>query len=378
MKKAKYLLTYNLQFFAKDGPGGEKTEEPTSKKLSDTRKEGNVAKSKELVNAISLIGIFVLLKVWVGKFGTSLMGLFHAVYRTIPTFANVYADELTIDNIVNLMIDVALEAAILLIPIFAIGFLIAFLGDFFQFKWQVTTKPLMPKLDKINPLKGFKRIFSMQSVVNLLKSLALIIIISYLVYQTIISKISYLYNFYEIPLMEAIGVIGNIVIDLGIKIGAVYLVVGIADFAYQKIKFKKDMMMTKQEVKDEYKNAEGDPQIKGKIRQRMMQASRQRMMQELPKADVVITNPTHYAVALQYDLSIAKAPRVIAKGEDFLAQRIKEVAREHQIELVENKPLARALYANVEIGEEIPEELYQAVAEVLAYVYNIKNKTVER
>ena len=378
MEETRYLLKYNLQFFAKDGPGGEKTEEPTSKKLSDTRKEGNVAKSKELVNAISLIGIFVLLKVWVGKFGTSLMEMFHAVYRTIPTFANTYVDELTIDNIVNLLTDVALEAAILLIPVFAIGFLIAFFGDFFQFKWQVTTKPLMPKLDKINPLKGFKRIFSMQSVVNLLKSLALIIIISYLVYQTIVSKISYLYNFYEIPLMEAISVIGNIAIDLGIKIGAVYLVVGIADFAYQKIKFKKDMMMTKQEVKDEYKNAEGDPQIKGKIRQRMMQASRQRMMQELPKADVVITNPTHYAVALQYDLSIAKAPRVIAKGEDFLAQRIKEVAREHQIELVENKPLARALYANVEIGEEIPEELYQAVAEVLAYVYNIKNKTVER
>lgn len=378
MEETRYLLKYNLQFFAKDGPGGEKTEEPTSKKLSDTRKEGNVAKSKELVNAISLIGIFVLLKVWVGKFGTSLMEMFHAVYRTIPTFANTYVDELTIDNIVNLLTDVALEAAILLIPVFAIGFLIAFLGDFFQFKWQVTTKPLMPKLDKINPLKGFKRIFSMQSVVNLLKSLALIIIISYLVYQTIVSKISYLYNFYEIPLMEAISVIGNIAIDLGIKIGAVYLVVGIADFAYQKIKFKKDMMMTKQEVKDEYKNAEGDPQIKAKIRQRMMQASRQRMMQELPKADVVITNPTHYAVALQYDLSIAKAPRVIAKGEDFLAQRIKEVAREHQIELVENKPLARALYANVEIGEEIPEELYQAVAEVLAYVYNIKNKTVER
>lgn len=376
--QASYCLKYNIQFFAKDGPGGEKTEQPTSKKLSDARKEGNVAKSKEIVNAISLLGVFLLMKVWIGNIGESLMSIFYTVYKTIPNFAVTYADELTIKNVVDLLIDVSLEAALILLPIFAVGFLIAFLGDFFQIKWQVTTKPMHPKLDKINPIKGFKRIFSVQSLVNLAKSVALVVIIAYVVIQTISSKVAYLFNFYEIPLTQVIGVIGNIVIDLGIKISAIYIVVGIADLAYQKMKFKKDMMMTKQEVKDEYKNSEGDPQIKGKIRQRMLQASRRRMMQELPKADVVITNPTHYAVALQYDLSIAKAPRVIAKGEDFLAQKIKEVAREHQIELVENKPLARALYANVEIGEEIPEELYQAVAEVLAYVYNIKHKTVTR
>ena len=166
----------------------------------------------------------------------------------------------------------------------------------------------------------------------------------------------------------------RIVTDLGIRIAAVYMVIAFADFAYQKYKFAKDMKMTKQEVKDEYKQSEGDPQIKGKIRQKMREASQRRMMQDLPKADVVITNPTHYAVAIKYDPEVAEAPTVLAKGEDYLAQRIKEIARENHVEIVENKPLARMLYANVEVGEAVPPELYQAVAEVLAFVYHLQGK----
>ena len=168
--------------------------------------------------------------------------------------------------------------------------------------------------------------------------------------------------------------IGEIVIDLGIRISAIYMIIAFADFAYQKYKFHKDMKMTKQEVKEEFKNQEGNPEIKGKIRQKMREVSQRRMMQALPEADVVITNPTHYAVAIKYDPDVGRAPIVIAKGEDFLAQKIKEVAREHEIEIVENKPLARMLYANVDIGAEIPPELYQAVAEVLAFVYHQKGK----
>lgn len=152
------------------------------------------------------------------------------------------------------------------------------------------------------------------------------------------------------------------------------MVIALLDFAYQKWKFRQDMMMTKQEVKDEYKNQEGDPQIKGKQRQRMREASQRRMMQQLPEADVVITNPTHFAVAIKYDPDRYDAPYVLAKGEDYLAQKIKEIAREHDIEIVENKPLARMLYANVDIGGLIPPELYQAVAEVLAFVYHLKGK----
>lgn len=374
MERNTIFFEYNLQYFAKDGPGGEKTEPATQKKLSDARKDGNVAKSKDLVTALSLISMFVILKIFIGDIGTGLKQMYVSVYSRITIFTGNSASEINNNTVLALVVDVTKSAFILVLPIFAISFIIAFLGDYFQVKWKVTTKPLRPKLSKLSLLKGVKKIISKQSLVNLLKSLALIIIIGIVVIQTISSKKAYLFNFYEIPLMSAINIIGNIVIDLGLKISIIYLIVGIGDYIYQKVKFKNDMKMTKQEVKDEYKNSEGDPQIKGKIRQKMRQASMRRMMQELPKADVVITNPTHFAVALKYDLDLAKAPLVIAKGEDYLAQKIKEKAKEHSIEIVENKPLARALYANVEIGEEIPEELYQAVAEVLAYVYGLKKK----
>ena len=168
--------------------------------------------------------------------------------------------------------------------------------------------------------------------------------------------------------------IGEVVIELGIRISAIFMIIALLDLAYQKWKFKEDMKMTKQEVKDEYKDQEGDPQIKGKQRQRMQEASRRRMMQALPEADVVITNPTHYAVALKYDSELYAAPIVLAKGADYLAQKIKEEAREYHIEIYENKPLARMLYTNVEVGDQIPAELYPAVAEVLAYVYHLQGK----
>jgi flagellar biosynthetic protein FlhB len=182
------------------------------------------------------------------------------------------------------------------------------------------------------------------------------------------NKLNLLLTFYNITLYQALSAIWEIICDLGIKISATFFVVGFVDLLYQRHKFKEDTMMTKQEVKDEYKNSEGDPQIKGQIRRRMQEISRRRMMQQLPEADVVITNPTHFAVALKYEPNSGKAPVVIAKGADYLAFQIKDKAREYHIEIVENKPLARILYANVDIGMEIPPELYQAVAEILAMV----------
>lgn len=374
MEDREVFIKLNLQYFAKDGPGGEKTEPATTKKLDDARKEGNVAKSKDIVSAVALLTSFVVLKVTIGNIGTGLMGIYTLAYNRIALFANPGSDEINYNSVVSIAKDMAIEGFKLVIPIFALMFIIAFVGDLVQVKWKITAKPLQPKASKINPLKGFKRIFSMQSLVNFAKSLALVTIISFMVFQTIKTKRGVLFNLYEILLPEALGVIGNLVFSIAIKICAVYLIVGVADFTYQKIKFKNDMMMTKQEVKDEFKDAEGDPKIKGQIKQRMRQASMRRMMQDLPNADVVITNPTHFAVALKYESGKNEAPVVLAKGEDYLAQKIKEKARENNIEIVENKPLARALYANVDVGQEIPEELYQAVAEVLAYVYGLKNK----
>lgn len=374
MKDKKVFIKYNLQYFAKDGPGGEKTEPATAKRLEDARKDGNVAKSRDLVSAVALLTAFAILKVMIGSIGTGLMELYATAYNGIALFANPGSDEINYNSVITVLKDMTIDGLMLVLPIFAVMFVIDFVGDLVQVKWKITTKPLKPKGSKINPLKGFKRIFSLQALVNFAKSLALVIIISFMVFQTIRTKRGVLFNLYEVSLIEALSVIGDLVFSLAIKICAIYLIVGILDFAYQKIKFKNDMMMTKQEIKDEFKDSEGDPKVKSQIRQKMRQASMRRMMQELPNADVVITNPTHFAVALKYEAGKNEAPIVIAKGEDYLAQKIKEKARENNIEIVENKPLARALYANVDVGQEIPEELYQAVAEVLAYVYGLKNK----
>ncbi|MBD5546551.1 MAG: flagellar biosynthesis protein FlhB [Lachnospiraceae bacterium] len=368
------MLQYNLQFFAKDGPGGEKTEEPTAKKLEDARKEGQVAKSKEIGNAFSLIALFLVMKLYLGMMGNNFLRGFHTVYNQIPDILKMYNGELPIASIHALIRTMMLQLLIIIAPILLVALAVAIICDLVQVKWKPTSKTLQPKFSKLNPIKGFKRFFSANSIVELLKSLAKLAVIGYVVYSYLQGRLSQVFILYDISLNQAISLIGEIVIDLGIRISAVYMIIAFLDYAYQKWKFKEDMKMTKQEVKDEYKNQEGDPQIKSKQRQRMREASMRRMMQQLPEADVVITNPTHYAVAIKYDPDKYDAPYVLAKGENHLAQRIKDVAKENNIEIVENKPLARMLYANVDIGELIPPELYQAVAEVLAFVYHLKGK----
>lgn len=374
MEESKRILQYDLQFFAKDGPGGEKTEEPTGKKLNEARKEGQVAKSKEIANAFSMLALFLMLKLYLGILGTGFIENFSAVYNQIPDLVTLYEGNIPFLSIQVLVRSMMIELLILIAPIFIVGVLVVFICDVVQVKWKPTTKPLKPKFNKLNPIQGFKKIISLNSFVELIKSALKLGLVGYVAYSYLIERVGQIFILYDIGLNQAIGLMGQIVTDLGLRIAGVYMVIAFLDFAYQKWKFKEDMKMTKQEVKDEFKNQEGDPQIKGKQRQRMREASMRRMMQQLPQADVVITNPTHYAVAIKYDPDKYDAPYVIAKGEDHLAQRIKEVAKENDIEIVENKPLARMLYANVEIGGLIPPELYQAVAEVLAFVYHLKGK----
>ena len=215
---------------------------------------------------------------------------------------------------------------------------------------------MKPELSKLNPLNGFKRIFSKDSLFELVKSILKIVIIIYIAYTSIKDNANDLFALYDLGLNQAVALVGTLIINTGIKISIVYLVIGLADFIYQKHKFNEDMKMTKQEVKDEYKNTEGDPQIKGRQRRKMQEVSQKRMM-----------------LFFRNMAEVSSAPVVLAKGEDYLAQKIKEVARENKIEIVENKPLARMLYHNVDVGAEIPPELYQAVAEVLAAVYKAKN-----
>jgi len=376
MEDAKLLLGYDLQMFAKDGPGGEKTEPATAKKQSDTRKEGQVAKSRDLNNAISLLAFFLVIKIFVSYVGSGFIDCFTMVYTKIADFGDKNNFDFNLNMVQYTIREMMVKMLLIMLPIFAVGVLVAFVCDVLQVKWRVTTKPLKPKFNKMNPISGFKRFFSVQALVSLLKSVAIIGALIWVVYSEMKDEIETLFSFYDRTLQTSILYIGNFAINTGIKISIVMLFIGVADYIFQKYKFNKDIMMTKQEVKDEFKNSEGDPLIKNQIKRRMMQASQRRMMQSVPKADVVITNPTHFAVAIQYDPKTAKAPVILAKGEDYLARKIKEVAKENNVSIVENKPLARMLYYNVDVGMEIPPELYQAVAEVLAFVYKMKNKQV--
>lgn len=373
-KQLHLIMEWDLQWFAKDGPGGEKTEPATAKKLREAREDGKVVKSKELTAAFDLIILFLVLKIFVSFVGNRLMNSFVDIYGRIPDFVRENAVDVTEKSVAALMSDALIQILIVCVPFFAFGFVVTALISVIQVGWKVTGKPLQPKFDKFNPINGFKRIFSKDSIFELVKSILKIFVIVYVAYTSIRGHAQDIFILYEIPLMQAIMLCGTVIINAGLKISLVYLVIGLADFIYQKYRFNEDMKMTKQEVKDEFKNTEGNPEIKGRQRQRMREASRRRMMQDVPKADVVITNPTHFAVAIKYDAETSKAPVVLTKGEDYLAQKIKEAAREHHIEIVENKPLARMLYANVDIGQEIPPELYQAVAEILAMVYNMREK----
>lgn len=368
------MIAYDLQFFAKEGPGGEKTEEPTAKKLEDARKEGQVAKSREIANAAGLIVLFLILKFGMGFLGPTLLGQFEYFYSRIEEFTIMPSGFIPTAAFKTMLMQSFARMLIIMLPFLLLGFAAAFLSDFLQVKWKVTSKPLEPKFNKLNPVNGFKRIFSTQSLMELLKSFLKIGLIGWMAYSTIRDNFDIIYLLFHMPLWQGIQATAKIVVDFGLKVSFLYIIIAALDFAFQKHKFHEDQKMTKQEVKDEYKEAEGDPQIKGQIRARMQEASRRRMMQQIPEADVVITNPTHYAVAVKYDNTANRAPVVVAKGQDYLAQKIKELARDNGVEIVENKPLARMLYTNVEIDEEVPPELYQAVAEVLAYVYHVQGK----
>lgn len=367
------ILKYNLQWFAKDGEGGEKTEPATAKKLKDAREEGKVVKSRELNSAFGLIVLFLCLKIFVSYVGQKLIAVFTYAYGQMADFVLINEKNLSTQAIASLFKNIILQWMLIVLPFFAFGVIIALLVSIVQVGWKVSTKPMKPELSKFNPINGFKRMFYKDSVFELVKSIVKIGLIGYMAYASIRDHQNELFILYDLELNQAIALVGGLVIDVGFKISLVYLIVGIADFVYQKHKFNEDMKMTKQEVKDEFKNTEGDPQIKGRQRRKMQEVSQKRMMQDVPKADVVITNPTHFAVALRYDTKESTAPVVVAKGADYIAQKIKEIAKDNQIEIVENKPLARMIYHNVDVGAEIPPELYQAVAEVLAYVYRLKN-----
>lgn len=363
-------FAYNLQFF---GEGGDKTEKATPKKLDDARKEGRVARSSDLINGFMLLLMFFVLKLFGGIMANLFLDSFVKYYNKA---SDISMEVFDVKQAVNLSNEIVIDIVIASLPVLIGSFVVALVGNIVQVGWKVTGKPLKPKLDRLNPIGGFKRMFSQEKVVELIKSILKVLAIALVAYNEVKDRWKFILNLYDFEFMQAVLNIFDIVLDVGIKISVIFVIIGLADFGYQKWKHLHDLRMSKQEVKDEMKQSEGDPQIKGQIRQKMREGARRRMMQDLPKADVVITNPTHFAVAVKYDKETAEAPYVLAKGADYVAANIKEIAKANNIEIVENKPLARMLYYNVEIGDQIPPELYQMVAEVLAYVYSVKNKEI--
>ncbi|GAA0209428.1 flagellar biosynthesis protein FlhB [Selenomonas dianae] len=354
-------FVFDLQRFA----GGEKTEEPTAKKRADARKKGQVGRSQEINSA------FVLL---VGFFGLKL--LWDSIYFSIASYATYVFSNLnqTIDteNILRIFIGIVIVLAKTAFPIMIFIMLIGLAVNFFQVGLNFNTESIEFKLDKLNPINGFGRIFSKRALVELVKSFFKILVIGFFLYRFIHEQILAMPQFMFFDLTTSLTLVAEIIFQMAFIVIGVIMIMAFMDYGYQKWQTTQDLKMTKQEVKDEMKQTEGDPQIKGKIRQKQRQMAMARMMKEVPKADVIITNPTHYAIALAYEQGMI-APTVIAKGQDLVAQRIKEIGREARVPIVENKPLARTLYAAVEIGGSVPQELYQAVAEVLAYVYRLKH-----
>lgn len=353
---------FDLQLFA----DGDKTEEPTAKKREDARKKGQVGKSQELNTAFVLLMGFFMLKI-----------LWDTIYLNIADYTKYIlshpAQTVDTETVIQLFLGMV---ELLAKTSFPIMLAIMFIGlgiNFFQVGLHFNTEAMEPKLDKLNPINGFGRIFSKRALVEMLKSIFKIIVIGAALYVVLVDHVLSMPQFIFFGLENSLGQIADIIFNMAFKVCGLILVLGVLDLAYQKWQTTQDLKMTKQEVKDEFKQSEGDPQIKGKIKQKQRQMAMARMMQEVPKADVIVTNPTHFAVALEYHKGMV-APRVIAKGQDLVAQRIKEIGRESGVPLVENKPLARALFASTEIGDSVPQELYQAVAEVLAYVYRLKHR----
>ena len=352
---------FDLQLFA-----GEKTEEPTAKRKSDARSKGQVARSQEINGAFVLLAGFAMLKI----FG-------HSIYTELTDYMRYIFGHLNqgidTESVMQLFIGIITILAKTSFPIMAAIMIMGLAINLFQVGINFTTEPIGFKPENLNPINGFGRLFSSRALIELVKSLFKIVIIGFLIYDYLKDEIFHMPRFIFSDLSASLDGIAAIILSLAFKICMLYLVLAILDYAYQKWKHNKDLKMSKQDVKEEFKQMEGDPQIKGKIKSKQRQMAMQRMMREVPKADVIVTNPTHFAVALQYQKGMP-APLVLAKGQDLVAQKIKAIARDANITIVENKPLARALYAAVPVGGYVPQELYKSVAEVLAYVYRLKRK----
>lgn len=345
----------------------EKTEEATSKKIADARKDGNVPKSQDAAAVITLIVGFVAVLFLLSFISERVMNL----YRYYQSFIGVELDLRTLQAIT---IKSIFEAVIMLLPITLSIMIAGILGNIMQFGFIFTTKPITPNLNKINPIKGLANLFSLKKLAEMIKIILKVGVVFSIALIFLIQFMSELARVELLSIAAQLAWLREKAIILAAIVIIAFIVVAALDLFMVRFQYFKGLRMSKQEVKDEYKQMEGDPQVKGRIRRLQMEAARKRMIQDVAAADVVITNPTHYAIALRYDSTKEPAPKILAKGVDFLALRIKEIAYENKILVYENPPLARELYKLCDVGELIPRELFKAVAEVLSFVYASNKK----
>jgi len=344
-----------------------KTEKPTPRKLHKAREKGQIARSREIPMIATLLGMTLILY----YFGSNIVQalereIFNQLRLNIP-------QDLTVIGVATIFRDIATRIGMVMIPIFLVIAAISVASNAAQGGLAVSSESLRPKFNKLNPAQGIKKIFSKNGLVNLVKSLVLITAVGIISWQVISEHMTMYPRLILMDVRQIFHWTVTISFQIVIRVAILMIVIALADYLFQKYQFKQQLKMSKQEVKDEYKETEGDPTTKRRIRRIQLEMSRKRMMADVPTADVVITNPTHFAVALSYKMESMEAPKVIAKGANLVAQKIKDLAREHDIPIVENKPLAQTLYKTVKIGSYIPVDLYKTVAEILAYVFKARS-----
>lgn len=357
------LIAIDLQFFSE-----EKTEQPTQKKKQDSRRKGQVAKSNEFGTAFLFLAGFGVLYLLASYFVEEMFGYTRHLFNN-----EIHDLEFTLGELHPFFIRLVWQGVRVAGPILAAAFLVGLISQMAQVGFLFTAEPLKPKLERINPLAGFKRIFSKRAIVELLKAVFKIGLVAWVTWVLIRGQITAFPQLILLHPVEAVSFVGDIVFRIGLWVGITLIVIAAADYSFQRYEQGQNLMMTKKEVREELRQSEGDPMLRSRMRQRQREIASRRMMAEVPTADVIVTNPTHLAAALRYDAKREEAPVLVAKGAGRVAERIKEIAGEHDIPVVQNVWLARTLCDAVSVGMAIPETLYQAVAELLAFVYRLKH-----
>lgn len=350
----------------------ERTEAPTQKRREEARRKGQVAKSKEVPSAIVLLGGAAFLSLGGGSMLSSSMASFsHFI-------SNSFAIRLTQEELPALFLDLMGRSASIVAPFLGLMMFLVVGSNLAQVGFLSATEALSPNWSRVNPVEGLRRILSLQSMVELIKGLMKLAIVAWVLWLSVMEEWEILQAMGNASPWAVAKEMSEGIIRIGLRAGVVVAGLALLDYLYQRWEHERSLRMSKEELKEEFKQREGDPKVRARIRQRQREMARRRMMAAVPKADVVITNPLHLAIALQYDKAKMSAPVVVAKGAGYLAEKIKEIARKHSVEIVENKPLAQALYKMVDVGSQIPVELYRAVAEVLAYVYRRRAEKSQR